>query len=100
MDLGAPSAEVDGEEGQDAKTSDVGTRAVQLGSRVFYTADEVRSFRTLGLEPGGVARLLQRGTVSLIQCGRVLRDQAPRVQGPQRACLRGQRQALGIRVSR
>ncbi|EIW57977.1 ku70-like protein [Trametes versicolor FP-101664 SS1] len=52
MDLGAPSAEVDGEEGQDAKTSDVGTRAVQLGSRVFYTADEVRSFRTLGLEPG------------------------------------------------
>ncbi|OJT15082.1 ATP-dependent DNA helicase II subunit 1 [Trametes pubescens] len=52
MDLGAPSAEVDGEEGQDAKASDVGTRAVQLGSRVFYTADEVRSFRTLGLEPG------------------------------------------------
>ncbi|ETW82733.1 hypothetical protein HETIRDRAFT_157084 [Heterobasidion irregulare TC 32-1] len=29
-----------------------GTRAVGVGKRVFYTADEVRSFRTLGLEPG------------------------------------------------
>ncbi|KAI0636286.1 ku70-like protein [Trametes polyzona] len=50
--LGAASAEADGDDGQDASASDVGTRQVQLGSRVFYTADEVRSFRTLGLEPG------------------------------------------------
>ncbi|KAL7279454.1 hypothetical protein ACG7TL_007297 [Trametes sanguinea] len=50
MDLGAPS--VEGEDGEDAKESEVGTRAVALGSRVFYTAEEVRSFRTLGLEPG------------------------------------------------
>ncbi|KAI9067712.1 ku70-like protein [Trametes sanguinea] len=50
MDLGVPS--VDGEDGEDAKESEVGTRAVAPGSRVFYTAEEVRSFRTLGLEPG------------------------------------------------
>ncbi|KAI0353683.1 ku70-like protein [Trametes cingulata] len=52
MDLGAPSADADGEDAQDAADSGVGSRAVQLGSKVFYTADEVRSFRTLGLEPG------------------------------------------------
>ncbi|KAH9847820.1 ku70-like protein [Lenzites betulinus] len=51
MDLGAPS-EGDTEVGTGASGLDVGGRAVQLGSRVFYTADEVRSFRTLGLEPG------------------------------------------------
>ncbi|KAJ7098685.1 SPOC like C-terminal domain-containing protein [Mycena belliarum] len=28
-----------------------GTRVVQPGQRPFYTADEIRSFRTLGLEP-------------------------------------------------
>ncbi|KAI0656449.1 ku70-like protein [Cubamyces menziesii] len=52
MDLGAPSGEAAGEGFLDDKESSVGTRKVQLGSRVFYTADEVRSFRTLGLEPG------------------------------------------------
>ncbi|KAI0648675.1 ku70-like protein [Trametes meyenii] len=50
MDLGAPMA--DGEDAEDVKESEAGTRQVRLGSRVFYTADEVRSFRTLGLEPG------------------------------------------------
>ncbi|KAI0667937.1 ku70-like protein [Trametes maxima] len=50
MDLGAPMA--DGEDTEDVKESEAGTRQVRLGSRVFYTADEVRSFRTLGLEPG------------------------------------------------
>ncbi|KAI0308968.1 Ku DNA-binding complex Ku70 subunit, partial [Amylostereum chailletii] len=29
-----------------------GARAVRPGERVFYTAEEVKSFRTLGLEPG------------------------------------------------
>ncbi|KAJ6486472.1 SPOC like C-terminal domain-containing protein [Mycena vitilis] len=29
-----------------------GTRVVQAGQRPFYTADDIRSFRTLGLEPG------------------------------------------------
>ena len=53
MDLGAPAA--DGEdESEEAKKTDTGTRSVPLGSRVFYTADEVRSFRTLGLEPGAL----------------------------------------------
>ncbi|KAI0833848.1 ku70-like protein [Trametes gibbosa] len=52
MDLGAPSADWDDADGRDASGLSVGGRAVQLGSRVFYTADEVRSFRTLGLEPG------------------------------------------------
>lgn len=54
MDLGAASAEVEEEEGggEGSKSSDAGTRTVPLGCRVFYTAEEVRSFRTLGLEPG------------------------------------------------
>ncbi|KAI0682970.1 ku70-like protein [Cerioporus squamosus] len=52
MDLGAPSAEVEEDGGDEAKAADEGTRSVPLGSRVFYTQDEVRSFRTLGLEPG------------------------------------------------
>ncbi|KAI0750167.1 ku70-like protein [Daedaleopsis nitida] len=51
MDLGAPSAPAD-EDGEDTKEAEVGVRSVPLGSRVFYTADEVRSFRTIGLEPG------------------------------------------------
>ncbi|TBU42797.1 ku70-like protein [Dichomitus squalens] len=51
MDLGAPSAEAGDEEG-DAKGVDAGTRSVAFGYRVFYTAEEVRAFRTLGLEPG------------------------------------------------
>ncbi|RPD54794.1 ku70-like protein [Lentinus tigrinus ALCF2SS1-7] len=52
MDLGAPSAEVEEEGGDEHKEAGAGTRSVPLGSRVFYTPDEVRSFRTLGLEPG------------------------------------------------
>ncbi|TBU27758.1 ku70-like protein [Dichomitus squalens] len=51
MDLGAPSAEAGDEEG-DAKEVDAGTRSVPFGCRVFYTAEEVRAFRTIGLEPG------------------------------------------------
>ena len=53
MDLGAPAADGE-EESEEAKKTDTGTRSVPLGSRVFYTADEVRSFRTLGLEPGAL----------------------------------------------
>ena len=52
MTLGAPSAEGGEEEGEDTKEIEAGTRSVPLGSRVFYTAEEVRGFRTLGLEPG------------------------------------------------
>ncbi|RDX46256.1 ku70-like protein [Lentinus brumalis] len=52
MDLGAPSAEAEEHGGDEAKDADAGIRSVPLGSRVFYTQDEVRSFRTLGLEPG------------------------------------------------
>ncbi|KAM5544081.1 hypothetical protein V8D89_002267 [Ganoderma adspersum] len=52
MDLGAPPADGGDEEGEEAKEDEIGTRSVPLGSRVFYTAEEVRSFRTLGLEPG------------------------------------------------
>ncbi len=52
MDLGAPSAEAEEHVGDQAKDADAGTRSVPLGSRVFYTQDEVRSFRTLGFEPG------------------------------------------------
>ncbi|KAF4596792.1 ATP-dependent DNA helicase II subunit 1 [Pleurotus pulmonarius] len=35
----------------DDDMSAIGTRAVQAGRRPFYTAEEIRSFRTLGLEP-------------------------------------------------
>ncbi|KAF9072547.1 ku70-like protein [Rhodocollybia butyracea] len=43
----APSNENDGEE--DNLTA---TKVVKSGQRPFYTPDEMRSFRTLGLEPG------------------------------------------------
>ncbi|KAJ8592867.1 Ku DNA-binding complex, Ku70 subunit [Rhizopogon salebrosus TDB-379] len=50
MSLGAPAAEdVSDEEGEGADTV---CRTVPLGKRPFYTADEIRSFRTLDLEPG------------------------------------------------
>ena len=52
MDLGAPSAEAEEDGGDETKEAEAGTRSVPLGSRVFYTQDEVRLFRTLGLEPG------------------------------------------------
>ncbi|KAI0926332.1 hypothetical protein AcV5_008825 [Taiwanofungus camphoratus] len=54
MDLGATAA--DAEEGLDEEGAGFGTRVVSTNNRPFYTADEVRSFRTLGLEP--VIRLL------------------------------------------
>lgn len=50
MDLGAVPVEgVSDDEGEGADSS---CRAVPLGKRPFYTADEIRSFRTLDLEPG------------------------------------------------
>ncbi|KAI0951510.1 hypothetical protein AcW1_008540 [Taiwanofungus camphoratus] len=54
MDLGATAA--DAEEGLGEEGAGFGTRVVSTNNRPFYTADEVRSFRTLGLEP--VIRLL------------------------------------------
>ncbi|KAH9966959.1 hypothetical protein BGW80DRAFT_1341925 [Lactifluus volemus] len=46
MTLGATALD------EDTQEHGFGTRSVGPGSRVFYTADEVRSFRTLDLEPG------------------------------------------------
>ncbi|KAH9169590.1 SPOC like C-terminal domain-containing protein [Lactarius sanguifluus] len=39
-------------EDEDTEEHGFGTRSVGTGRRVFYTGDEVRSFRTLDLEPG------------------------------------------------
>lgn len=39
-------------EDEDTEERGFGSRSVGAGRRVFYTADEVRSFRTLDLEPG------------------------------------------------
>lgn len=41
-----------GEEAEEEEGSGVATRVVNEGSRPFYTAEEVKSFRTLGLKPG------------------------------------------------
>lgn len=57
MELGASIAE-GADESEEAKSAVMGTRSVPLSSRVFYTSDEVRSFRTLGLEPGTYKSLL------------------------------------------
>ncbi|KLO17356.1 ku70-like protein [Schizopora paradoxa] len=46
MSLGAPSNDPDMED------EGFGTRAVPARSKVFFTADEIKSFRTLGLKPG------------------------------------------------
>ncbi|PPR04815.1 hypothetical protein CVT24_007075 [Panaeolus cyanescens] len=48
-DLGAGAITSDSDENP---TSNAGVRVVKAGKRPFYTAEEVRSFRTLGLEPG------------------------------------------------
>lgn len=99
MDLGAPPADGGDEEGEDAKEDEIGTRSVPLGSRVFYTAEEVRSFRTLGLEPGECGRAAERagrGIQSTAWC----RNQALGIQGPGGARLRGQHQALVLRLPR
>ncbi|KAF8193327.1 SPOC like C-terminal domain-containing protein [Pholiota molesta] len=50
-DLGASSA-ADEEEEDEESGAPVGARVVKAGNRPFYTAEEIRSFRTLGLEPG------------------------------------------------
>ncbi|TFK63151.1 Ku DNA-binding complex, Ku70 subunit [Pluteus cervinus] len=50
MDLGATAASR-GEEEEESSAPSVG-RAGKNGQRVFYTADEVKAFTTLGLEPG------------------------------------------------
>ncbi|TFK34525.1 SPOC like C-terminal domain-containing protein [Crucibulum laeve] len=49
-DLGSATAADEDEDEEESGAS--GTRAVKAGYRPFYTAEEVRSFRTLGLEPG------------------------------------------------
>ncbi|KAF9262489.1 Ku DNA-binding complex, Ku70 subunit [Marasmius fiardii PR-910] len=48
MGLGVSSGKEDGEEEDDSLSA---TRVIKAGKRPFYTADEVRSFRTLGMEP-------------------------------------------------
>ncbi|KAH9948578.1 ku70-like protein [Amylocystis lapponica] len=53
MDLGATaSAPVDENSDDEGEGSGLATRTVPAGSRVFYTSEEVRSFRTMGLNPG------------------------------------------------
>ncbi|KDQ58968.1 hypothetical protein JAAARDRAFT_33696 [Jaapia argillacea MUCL 33604] len=53
MDLGATGADEDGDgEEEGGAELGYGARVVKAGSRVFYTAEEVREFRTMGLEPG------------------------------------------------
>ncbi|KAG1820825.1 Ku DNA-binding complex, Ku70 subunit [Suillus subaureus] len=49
MSLGA--APVEGVSDDEDEGADTDCRAVPLGKRPFYTADEIRSFRTLDLEP-------------------------------------------------
>ncbi|KAI0029416.1 SPOC like C-terminal domain-containing protein [Vararia minispora EC-137] len=46
MTLGATA------EDEDSRKHGFGSRVIDEGSRVFYTAEEVKSFRTLGLSPG------------------------------------------------
>lgn len=41
-----------GNEGEGTEPDELGIRMVEPGECPFYTADEVRTFRTLGLEPG------------------------------------------------
>ncbi|KAF8799055.1 Ku DNA-binding complex, Ku70 subunit [Phlegmacium glaucopus] len=50
-DLGASAAGDDDDDGDEALGS-FGARLVKAGHRPFYTANEIRSFRTMGLEPG------------------------------------------------
>ncbi|KAF9477739.1 Ku DNA-binding complex, Ku70 subunit [Pholiota conissans] len=50
-DLGASSA-ADEEEQDNEESTTSGVRVVKTGNRPFYTAEEIRSFRTMGLEPG------------------------------------------------
>ncbi|KDR78542.1 hypothetical protein GALMADRAFT_243950 [Galerina marginata CBS 339.88] len=49
-ELGATAAPDDDDDEESSGTS--GARVVKAGNRPFYTAEEIRSFRTLGLEPG------------------------------------------------
>ncbi|KAF9456442.1 SPOC like C-terminal domain-containing protein [Collybia nuda] len=49
MSVGETAATADSDEDDG---SGVGTRIVKAGQRPFYTADDIKSFRTLGLEPG------------------------------------------------
>ncbi|KAA1467266.1 Ku DNA-binding complex Ku70 subunit [Dentipellis sp. KUC8613] len=46
MTLGASA------EDEDVETAGFGSRLVRPGKRVFYTPEEVKTFRTLGLDPG------------------------------------------------
>ncbi|EIW83647.1 Ku DNA-binding complex, Ku70 subunit [Coniophora puteana RWD-64-598 SS2] len=50
MELGAPPANENSDDEMDG--AEYGTRVVPYGQRPFYDAEEVRSFRTLELEPG------------------------------------------------
>lgn len=70
-ELGAPAAGDDDDDGDESQGS-FGARLVRAGQKVnlyifkrllgslslvhqpFYTADEIRSFRTMGLEPGKI----------------------------------------------
>ncbi|KZT06069.1 ku70-like protein [Laetiporus sulphureus 93-53] len=54
MELGAVAAIEEAQEESDREGM-LGTRVIAANSRVFYTADELRSFRTMGLDPSKIA---------------------------------------------
>ncbi|KAF8963093.1 SPOC like C-terminal domain-containing protein [Flammula alnicola] len=47
-----PNAATEEEDDNDESSGSFGVRVVKGGNRPFYTAEEIRSFRTFGLEPG------------------------------------------------
>jgi hypothetical protein len=69
MEVGAAGDDDDAETG--------GTRVVQPGQRPFYTAEDIRSFRTLGMNPGEFC-------FALVNNMRLTstRFETPRFQGP------------------
>ncbi|KAL0063987.1 ATP-dependent DNA helicase II subunit 1 [Marasmius tenuissimus] len=51
MGLGVPSGGKGGDEDEEEDDSLAATRTVETGKRPFYTTEEVRNFRTLGMNP-------------------------------------------------
>ncbi|GLB44737.1 putative ku DNA-binding complex Ku70 subunit [Lyophyllum shimeji] len=52
MALGTSAGAADEEDEEEDSQADSVVRIVKSGKRPFYTAEDIRSFRTLGLEPG------------------------------------------------
>ncbi|KAF8071492.1 SPOC like C-terminal domain-containing protein [Lyophyllum atratum] len=52
MSLGATAGAADDEDEDESSKGDSNARIVKSGRQPFYTAEDIRSFRTMGLEPG------------------------------------------------